>query len=251
MPGHCTAADLFEEFGIPGRRGREALLRHIQGKTRNEAAALDIEGVLWFRASQHEKGFPGRAPGKSWLYTVANNLAVDYQRACRRDPLALCGLSLDPDRENDDGEWQDGPEPFDPLQSPDKPIIDKEEEERVHALLLRIEPPYRAVLERRAEGQTLAEIAEAMNVSLSTVKARFYRGKIKLLEAMQTIEMEANDGYGKRRICSGNRSTDQSAAACLGAERCAGEETGHETQCRWGSCGRPEAAGPHHRAHAT
>jgi RNA polymerase sigma factor (sigma-70 family) len=188
MPGHYTATDLYEEFGRPGMVGREALLRHIQGKTRNEAAALDIESALWFRASQHEQGWAARAPGKSWLYTVANNLVIDYIRGCRTDPLAQSALALDADREDEGGEWQDSIEPVYSGESPQELVSYAEETAKVSALLMLIEPAYRAVLVRRADGQTLSEIAEGMNLPLATVKARFYRGRTKLSEAMQKLE---------------------------------------------------------------
>lgn len=186
MPGQYTATDLYEEFGRPGRPGREALIRHIQGKTRNEAAALDIESTLWFRASQHEEGWAGKAPGKSWLYTVANRLVIDYVRGCRTDLLAQSAFVIDTDSEYEDGEWQDSIEPVYPGESPVETVLNAEESIRVSALLMLVDPIYRTVLTRRVAGQTLPEIAEDMNMPLSAVKARFYRGKTKLSEAMQS-----------------------------------------------------------------
>lgn len=190
MPGHYTASDLFEEFGRPGREGREALVRYIQGKTRNEAAALDIESTLWFRASQHGQGWAGRAPGKSWLYTVAKNLVIDYKRGCRTDLLAHCDTVIDTNREDEDGEWQDGVEPIYPGDSPYEIISHAQENAMVLALFMLVEPLYRAVLVRRFAGQTLAEIAEDMDMPRSAVKARFYRGRARLLEAIQS-DLEA------------------------------------------------------------
>lgn len=188
MARHYTTTDLYEEFGRPGKAGREALLRHIQGKTRNEAATLDIESALWFRASQHEQGWAGRAPGKSWLYTVANNLVIDYIRGCRTDFLAQCTLVLGTDREDEGGERQDSIDPVYQSESPQDRVLHAEETAKVSVLLALIEPAYRTVLMRRADGQTLSEIAEGMNLPLATVKARFYRGRIKLSEIMQKLE---------------------------------------------------------------
>jgi RNA polymerase sigma factor (sigma-70 family) len=179
---------LYEEFGRPGRQSRETLILYIQGKTLNEAATLDIESTLWFRVCQHEQGWTGRAPAKSWLYTVARNLVIDYMRGCKTDPLAKCAVVRDTDREDEDedGEWQDSLTPVDPAASPYESLSHAQEDAKVSDLLMLVAPLYRTVLKRRVEGDTLAEIAEDLDMPLSAVKARFYRGKTKLLAAIQS-----------------------------------------------------------------
>jgi RNA polymerase sigma factor (sigma-70 family) len=194
MADRYTVIDLYEDFGRPGRNGSEQLLRYIQRKTRNEAVALDIVGTLWFRAAQRgEQGFEGRGKGKAWLYKVATNLAYDYGRSRKTDFLEYCapwGERGDLEDSRGSGEVAYSDEAEYPGPSPEDALLDLHDEAAVLAVLSLAGVQSRPVLHRRAAGQKLAEIAEDMNMPLSAVKARFYRGKAKLIETLVRICLE-------------------------------------------------------------
>jgi RNA polymerase sigma factor (sigma-70 family) len=180
---------------------KEPILRYVRSLTRDEDAAKDISQELWVRVLQHEGQFEDDGHVKRWLFTIARNLVTDFRRTRKRKPVESLDNLSKRDRKtlgNDGGRVADKEdekagrrfEPRGRCTTPEAWSSTVEEDEKIEALLLQIEPPYRAGLDSWLHGLTIGEIAEKTNMPLSAVKARFYRGKSRLLEATHT-ELEA------------------------------------------------------------
>jgi RNA polymerase sigma factor (sigma-70 family) len=64
--------------------------------------------------------------------------------------------------------------------NPERRYLEGERKKTLTGLLSRIDPVHRAVIEATFDGRTLSEIANETNTPISTVKARYHRGKAKL-----------------------------------------------------------------------
>ena len=102
-----------------------------------------------------------------WLFSIARHLVIDEARRKR-------GLSLD---ELMDSEAGMGFEPLARGLSPFEEVVAGQEGERVMRVLSRIPAVYREVLILRFHDElALDDIVAIINVPLSTVKSRLYRG---------------------------------------------------------------------------
>lgn len=116
--------------------------------------AQDVMVSIWRRAATFD---PGRAAASTWIFAIARNRRIDMIRRIRRP----------------------APDPADPLFQPDPEpdglavVSQAERQGRVRAGLATLPPEQRAVLMAAFyEGLSHAEIAEAQDLPLGTVKSR-------------------------------------------------------------------------------
>lgn len=110
----------------------------------------------------------------SWVLSIASHHCIDR---LRRRRLKTVDIEEMP-------EWK-------PLVSdrpqPERLLLDAEREERVQALLEHLEPHYRLPLVMHYWNElSYQEICEATGLSLSAVKSRLHRARLKLAELMRT-----------------------------------------------------------------
>ena len=121
--------------------------------------------------------YDGKSKFESWLFTIARNLVIDWQRQKKMQSL---------DTLTDPGQEQ-------PLQvadtrspSPLNVVLGEEQDSFVRASLEQISLIYREVVVLRFhEELQIDEIAQVMQLPVSTVKTRLYRGLEALRVAMQ------------------------------------------------------------------
>jgi RNA polymerase sigma-70 factor, ECF subfamily len=149
------------------------LFRYLLYLTGHRERAEDFFQETWIRVLERGHQYDGKSKFEAWLFTIARNLVIDWQR--QRKVQSLDTLT-DPAQEA-------------PLQIPDthtpSPLHAAMREERsatVLASLEQISLIYREVVVLRFhEELQIDEIASVMNLPISTVKTRLYRG----LEAMR------------------------------------------------------------------
>ena len=116
---------------------------------------------------------------RSWLFRIASNTCIDEVRKRQRRPL----VSLDRPSAADDVRPVDVPDE-DP--GPEKRLLENELHGAMQAALLDLPRDQRlAVTLRDLEGFQYEEIADAMGVSVGTVKSRISRGRARLREAIR------------------------------------------------------------------
>jgi RNA polymerase sigma-70 factor (ECF subfamily) len=149
------------------------LFRYLLYLTSHRERAEDFFQETWIRVLERGHQYDGKSKFEAWLFTIARNLVIDWQR--QRKVQSLDTLT-DPAQEH-------------PLQiadvrhpSPLHAAISGQQDSAVRNSLEKIALIYREVVVLRFhEELQLDEIATVMHLPVSTVKTRLYRG----LEAMR------------------------------------------------------------------
>ncbi|PYS35545.1 MAG: RNA polymerase subunit sigma-70 [Acidobacteria bacterium] len=143
------------------------LLRYLLSLTGSRPMAEDIFQETWLRVLERGRQYRSQWRFDVWLFSIARHLVIDEARRKR-------GLSLD---ELMDSEAGMGFEPLARGLSPFEEVVAGQEGERVMRVLSRIPAVYREVLILRFHDELpLDDIVAIINVPLSTVKSRLYRG---------------------------------------------------------------------------
>ena len=153
----------------------------VTGMLHDREAALEVTQETFIKAFRSISGFKGDASFYTWIYRIAVNLAIDYQRREWRRPTgesvrAGTGSDGSPpesilDRLRDESP---GADPF-------QAAKDAELRERVRRAIDDLTPDHRAViLLREVEGLSYEEISKVMQCSKGTVMSRLHYARKKL-----------------------------------------------------------------------
>jgi len=133
----------------------------------NHEEARDLSQETFLKAYRALATFKQEARFSSWLYQIAVNATRDRLRRRRR----RMDLSLEDVEESAESALRDGsPTAFELLESGDLARL------VAAAMAVLPEEQREVVILKEYEGLTFPEIAEALDVPLSTVKTRLYRG---------------------------------------------------------------------------
>jgi RNA polymerase sigma-70 factor (ECF subfamily) len=152
------------------------LFRYLLYLTANRERAEDFFQETWIRVLERGHQYDGEYRFESWLFSIARNLVIDWQRQKKM-------RSLDELVEPESGapvEFAD-----EDASSPLVLMLADEETGSVQASLGRLQAIHREVLLRFQEDLSLAEIATVLGVPAATVKSRLYRG-LERLRALVT-----------------------------------------------------------------
>jgi len=151
------------------------LLRYLVHLTGNREQAEDFFQETWIRVLERGHQYDGRRKFDTWLFTIARNLVIDWQR--KKKPQSLDEL-LSP---TDDAlAFQ----PAAALESPLEFAVQQQSHAAMQRLLAQVPAVFREVLVLRfQEDLRLDEIASVVGAPLATVKSRLYRG----IEALRQL----------------------------------------------------------------
>jgi RNA polymerase sigma-70 factor (ECF subfamily) len=153
---------LFEQLRVP-------VFRYLLRKTRDSGRAEDITQETFLRLFRHLREDRLLDNPKAWIFTVANNLAVD---ASRNESHI---------KDLDEATWKEIEESRSGLQAdPEKLMVQRERLDRLHIAVLNLTPLQRECLHLRAEGLRYREIAGLLELSPSTVMDAVRRATLKL-----------------------------------------------------------------------
>lgn len=148
------------------RKIRGAIFRIVG----SEDEARDLCQEAFFKAYRHLGTFKQEARFSSWLYQIALNLCRDRLRRRRGRTM----VSLDDVDEGGLGMVESRPSPLDLVEGRDL-------RRRVAAAVAALPEEQREVIVlKEYQGLTFLEIAQALDVPISTVKTRLYRGLVLL-----------------------------------------------------------------------
>jgi RNA polymerase sigma-70 factor (ECF subfamily) len=140
--------------------------------------AKDLCQETWLRVLEKGHQFDGRSEFRTWLYSVARNLAYDHFR--RKSTVSLESLA---------GEDEAPPELADPLPVSWENVARSEEGAHLRAALATLPAEYREVVVLRfQDGLRLEEIATVAGLPLGTVKSRLSRALPLLLLRLKGIQ---------------------------------------------------------------
>ena len=145
----------------------------------NEADAEDVLQETFLSAFKSIDRFEGRSSLSTWLYRIASNAAL--MRLRRNEPEQV---SVDEPVEREDGD----PMPrqfFDFCCLPEDDLLREEAREQMKQAIDELPPTLRSVFVLRdIEGLSTAETAEALDLSVSAVKSRLMRARLKLRDQL-------------------------------------------------------------------
>ena len=164
-------ADVFQDYQRP-------IYNYLLRMTQNEADAEDLTQETFVRVYRSLPSFRGEASLSTWIYRIATNASLDhFRRSATRQAeatLSLEELELG-------GEWLvDETSP-----SPEQLVDQSEITACVQSFVQRLPADYRAALVLHdLQGLKNREIADVLDVPLSTVKIRLHRARKKLRAAL-------------------------------------------------------------------
>ena len=154
---------------------RAPVFRYLLRRTQDAARAEDLTQETFLRLYRHlEEERPLDNP-KAWLLTVAHHLAIDTSRNERRE------------KDWDERIWKDIEESRSSEGTdPEKLLLQRERLHHLHRAVLNLTPLQRQCLHLRAEGLRYREIAELLDLSISTVVDAVRRATVKLSRELET-----------------------------------------------------------------
>lgn len=152
---------------------RSYLYRYLN----NEAVALDVAQETFVRLYQNRMRYKAGTYFKSWLFTIATNLARTHNRWKMRHPTE----SL----QDDDASAKNNFNALRDDATPATSLKEREEIEAVRSAINTLPEELRAVvLLFEYEQLSYAEIAKVMDCSIKAVETRLYRAKQQLRTAL-------------------------------------------------------------------
>jgi RNA polymerase sigma-70 factor (ECF subfamily) len=144
------------------------LFRYLLYITGDRERAEDFFQETWVRVLERGQQYDGRFKFEAWLFTIARNLVIDWQRQKKMQ-------SLDTLMDQSEGP---GFEPSDERQeSPLSLVLQGEAQDQMQEVLAQLPAANREVLLLRFQEELqLDEIAKIQATPISTVKSRLYRG---------------------------------------------------------------------------
>jgi RNA polymerase sigma-70 factor, ECF subfamily len=163
------AAALWHEFSDPVRQ-------YLRKRTRTKADADDLLQEVFVRIQKRLPDLREPAKLQGWVYRIARNAVIDHYRSKRRD------VPLEFEPESDDPAGRDAVDLTPALR----------------AFIASLPPQYREPLVRHEfQGESLQEIADALNLSLTATKSRVRRARLLLREMLDRCCRFEFDARGK------------------------------------------------------
>ncbi len=156
---------------------------------RDREEAEDLAQETFVRVFNNIGRYDSQWKFSSWIFKIANNLAID---ALRRRKLKTVSIDGAPDAltadETEASSIQLASEDPDPEERLEAAELGDEIEQAIGEL----RPEYRtAILLRHVEGRPYEEIAQIMEIPLGTVKTYIHRARGELREALEHLRCES------------------------------------------------------------
>jgi len=168
----------FEELVERYQHRLVAIMNHLVG---NADEAEDLAQEVFLRVYRARKKYRPRSKFSTWLFTIANNLALNCLRARQRKPVVPLSL-------HESGPLGPRPEEqlvHDPGTGPMQRVQKEELAERIREALDGLNERQRmAVVLNKFEDMNYAEIAEIMGLTTKAVKSLLSRARTNLRAAL-------------------------------------------------------------------
>ena len=165
------------------------IVRRFQGKvyglslrmTQDEADAQEITQDTFLNVHRKLESFKGDAALGSWIYRIAANTSLMKIRARRKEPH----MSIDDlgDHFDADGNHRHGANDW--SRTAEEKYADKELQAKIDEAVAKLPEKYRFVFVLRdVEGMSNEEVADALELTIPTVKSRLHRARLFLREQL-------------------------------------------------------------------
>jgi RNA polymerase sigma-70 factor (ECF subfamily) len=156
-------------------RSYEKKIYHIARKMVNDPVlSCDITQDVFIKIYQALPSFKENSSLSTWIYRIAVNVCIDYQRKRKRENIVALN-QINEDREEYTIEVVDS------APSPEERYEKKELWEQIQKALMKLSCDHRAVIVLKdIEHRSYAEISEILQCNQGTVKSRLNRGREQL-----------------------------------------------------------------------
>lgn len=156
---------------------QEPVVRFLYRMVNNQHTAEELGQDAFLKAYQQLHRFDARrASFKTWLYTIARNLCIDYLRKQKARYVDMDEAGPLPD--------ESGVNPFERMSEEDAAA-------QIARAIHSLEPIYREVfILKEFEACSVDEIAEIAGIESGTVKSRLYRARAQLQIALAPLLQE-------------------------------------------------------------
>jgi RNA polymerase sigma factor (sigma-70 family) len=161
-------AELLAYYYIP-------MKRFVRRRVNQPAETDDLTLEIFTRAFRHMNSFRPEYAFSTWLFRVAANYCIDYLRRAHLRTTSLQTLVV-----NDTGECMPL-EVVDMAPTPYELVVEEQQAHHLRQAVAQLTPKCRQVIQLfYFEELSYVEVATALQVPLSTVKARLFHGKAQL-----------------------------------------------------------------------
>ena len=179
------------------QRGREAAFRELVRRyerpvyslifrmVRDTSVAEDLAQDTFIKVLNHIDRYRPEFKLSSWLFKIANNVAIDHLRRRQVDTISMSGSPHAGTAAEIEATSFD-------VVSPGESALDEIESKElgsaIEKAIARLRPEYRAcILLRHVEGRSYEEIAATLDLPLGTVKTYIHRARHQLREALEHL----------------------------------------------------------------
>jgi RNA polymerase sigma-70 factor (ECF subfamily) len=184
-----------QEIVALARDGREAAYRElihryerpvfslIYRMVRDRALAEDLAQDTFVKVLNALESYRPEYKFSSWIFKIANNVAIDQLRRRELDTLSLDGA---PDARTKEEVEATALQAVDRTETPLAELESRELGSIIEQAIARLRPEYRScILLRHVEGRSYEEIAETLDLPLGTVKTYIHRARHELREYLE------------------------------------------------------------------
>jgi len=167
------------------RRYERPVFSLVYRMVRDREAAEDLAQDTFVKVLNHIDRYSPEFKFSSWLFKIANNVAIDHLRRRRVDTVSIDGA---PDAttaaEVEASAIQLAAEQESPLDE----LASRELGSAIERAIGALRPQYRAcIMLRHVEGRSYEEIAATLDLPLGTVKTYIHRARHELRRALEGI----------------------------------------------------------------
>jgi len=174
--------DGFVNLTKDGRTLYKELFRFIRGRLGNYHDSEDVITEVQINAWKKKDMYDSSRKLKPWLFTLASNACIDYQRKNERHRRMFKLNEIVSCNTNGEGEYEDS-ESKEKL--PQELFKNKEDSELVREYVSKLPDKFREVLDFvYFQGLKYKETAELLEIPLGTVKSRMHSAILHLRESL-------------------------------------------------------------------
>lgn len=168
------------------RRYERPVFSLVFRMVRDSATAEDLAQDAFIKVLNHLDKYRPEFKFSSWLFKIANNVAIDHLRKRQLDTISIDGsphASTATEIEASSFELADHSEsPLDELAARELGSI-------IEQAIAQLRPEYRnCIMLRHVEGRSYEEIAATLDLPLGTVKTYIHRARHQLREALEHLK---------------------------------------------------------------
>jgi RNA polymerase sigma-70 factor, ECF subfamily len=178
-------ADAFGEFF---KRFEPQVNRHLNRISRDQATADDLSQDVFYRVWERAEQWSGKGSARSWLLTIATNLALNHIRTVKRRRERPLDPMPDPYAEDDETlapSWMIDESAV----GADEQLERAERSQLLTGLVNELPDDKREVLQLVYNAELdIRDVAEQLGIPEGTVKSRMFHARRRLVDRWQAIE---------------------------------------------------------------